>query len=652
MTTWLRLRSRQWARSIAIGALAALPATGAGAELPVDDAELLPFVGEAVVVGDRPRRVVREDPTGSATIVSADTYAGEAMGVADLAATAPGVAVNEYGGLGQLATASIRGSTANGVLVLLDGLPLDTAFGGGVDLASIPRAWIDRIEIVRGPEGAHYGQGSLGGVINVLTRRPRAGRWAAELTGSSFDGLAAAGDGALALGKATLFLSAAADRTGGAFPYDFQPTPTSPGPTIDSTRRNNAAWRAGSMAKLGAPVGSAWLDAVAQLSTGKRELPGWPYALTPGSWQADGRGILAARLSGEGPLPGLQLAARMALRGEWLDAKLGPSLTSQQMGSLGLAGDGRLAHPGGEARLGLEARGELAAASGFTGKRERGDLAASLSEDLLVAGERLRIAPAVRIERAGSFWGLSGKAGASCRIAGPVSLRASGGRTFRAPTEAELFLEAGLIQPNPALLPEEGLGGDAAIVVDAGPVYASVGGHATLYRDLIYYQLVSFGRLRPFNAGKVLVRGLELELAVPPIRRLLGLSASASYTLLETGILRGVEGVVGNELPHRARHRLYARLALAPGPLSLHAEAHFVGAQWADDRNLAPIPAATVWNAGGGVRLWRQPDVRLALELRNLLDVRSLLDGFGNPLPGRSVLVTLRAGSTDAQGSP
>ena len=42
----------------------------------------------------------------------------------------------------------------------------------------------------------------------------------------------------------------------------------------------------------------------------------------------------------------------------------------------------------------------------------------------------------------------------------------------------------------------------------------------------------------------------------------------------------GVEGVLGNELPHRARHRLYARLGLAPGPVELHGELHYVRRQY------------------------------------------------------------------------
>jgi vitamin B12 transporter len=653
MSTWLRLRSRQWARSIAMGAIAALPAFTAGAEPPVDEAEPLPFVGEAVVVGQRPRQLVIGDPTGAGTIVSADQFEGEVKGVAQLIATAPGVAVDDYGGLGQLATASIRGSTAAGVLVLLDGLPLNTAFGGAVDLSSIPRYWIDRIEIVRGAEGAHFGAGSLGGVVNVVTRRPPPGSWSAEGTAGSFGTWAGAADGAIALGPATLLLSGGGETTGGAFPYKWDPTPSDADPTrIESHRANNAAWRTGAMAKLALPVREARLDAVAQLSAGRRELPGWPYALTPHDWQEDGRAVLGASYSTPTALRGLVLAGRVSGRFDWLDARVGTSLPSQRSTAAGLSLEGRLAHAAGSLRIAAEAEGEETRADGITANPVRANLAMAASEDFLLFADRLRIAPALRVERSGTFDGLSAKLGASWLLAAPLTLRASAGRTFRAPSEAELHLQQGLVQPNPDLAPEIGMGGDGALVLNTGPVFASVGAHATLYRDLIYYQRVSMGRLRPFNAGKALVRGLEIELGSAPIRKLLGLSLSASYTYLQTEILRGMEGTLGNALPHRARHRLYARAALSPGPVDAHVEAHYVGAQWTDDRNLMPIPAALVWNTGVALWLRRDPAIRLALELRNARDDRTLQDGFGNPLPGRTVFVTASAGSPAGKGSP
>ena len=160
--------------------------------------------------------------------------------------------------------------------------------------------------------------------------------------------------------------------------------------------------------------------------------------------------------------------------------------------------------------------------------------------------------------------------------------------------------------------------------------------------------------MRPFNEAHAVARGLELELASAPFFGPAALSASAAYTWLATEILRGGPSTVGNELPHRAPRRLFARLSAAPGPLEVHGEAHYVAAQFGDVENSfgASIPAAVTLNAGLSVRVARAPELRLGLEAKNLLDDRSLQDGFGYPLPGRMILVTLRTSSQQETRTP
>src|SRR5262249_4296257 len=68
---------------------------------------------------------------------------------------------------------SLRGAGASGssrTLVLSDGLPLNDAFGGWVYWDRIPRAAIDRIEVVRGGSSDLYGSDALSGVINVISK--------------------------------------------------------------------------------------------------------------------------------------------------------------------------------------------------------------------------------------------------------------------------------------------------------------------------------------------------------------------------------------------------------------------------------------------------------------------------------------------------
>jgi outer membrane receptor protein involved in Fe transport len=68
---------------------------------------------------------------------------------------------------------SLRGAGATGAsrtLVMADGVPLNDAFGGWVYWDRVPRAAIDRVEVVRGGSSDLYGSDALSGVINLLTK--------------------------------------------------------------------------------------------------------------------------------------------------------------------------------------------------------------------------------------------------------------------------------------------------------------------------------------------------------------------------------------------------------------------------------------------------------------------------------------------------
>lgn len=80
----------------------------------------------------------------------------------------PGTNSGLYGGLGSMANFSIRGSSAEQVLFLLNGMPLNSALNGGYDLKKLS-VNIKRIEIVRGPASSLYGTNALAGVVNIIT---------------------------------------------------------------------------------------------------------------------------------------------------------------------------------------------------------------------------------------------------------------------------------------------------------------------------------------------------------------------------------------------------------------------------------------------------------------------------------------------------
>ncbi len=420
-------------------------------------------------------------------------------------------------------------------------------------------------------------------------------------------------------------------------------------------RENAAATRAGALARLSVPVLGGWLDTLLQASAGDRGLPGFASNPTPDDWQRDGRLLLAVHYF-RTTSAGLTLGGRMSGRLDRLEVRVGDPTPYDQRGvALGGAAELGVDHPGGRLSAQLSTELESIESQGLA-TTSRWSTGLAVGDDLLLLGARLRLAPALRLDAVGPFTGLSGKLGATWRLGPAWSLRASAGSTFRAPSLAELSYQQGLVMPNPGLTPESGLAADASLVADGRLGLATLGGHVTRYRDLILYLPTSMGRLKPFNEGQAFVAGLEAELATAPGLGPARATLSGAYTWLFTELLQGAPDVVGNQIPYRARHRLYARASSSPGPFELHVEAHYVSLRYSDRRNLEPIPATLAWNAGAALHLARSLGMSLHLEVRNLLDDRTLNDGLGNPLPSRLVLLTLRAGSphppSPTEGTP
>jgi outer membrane receptor protein involved in Fe transport len=70
---------------------------------------------------------------------------------------------------------SLRGIGPSGTsraLVLLDGVPINDPFGGWVYWDRIPLQGVEQVEVVRGGGSSAWGNYALGGVINIITRKP------------------------------------------------------------------------------------------------------------------------------------------------------------------------------------------------------------------------------------------------------------------------------------------------------------------------------------------------------------------------------------------------------------------------------------------------------------------------------------------------
>jgi outer membrane receptor protein involved in Fe transport len=111
------------------------------------------------------------------------------LSVAELLVGQPGVQVRRSGGLGQWSGASLRGAAPGQVAVFLDGVPLSRGSQAAVDLSVLPLDGLERVEVYRGVPPLALGSETLGGAINLVTRRGQGPQTAWASLGSGSFGL-------------------------------------------------------------------------------------------------------------------------------------------------------------------------------------------------------------------------------------------------------------------------------------------------------------------------------------------------------------------------------------------------------------------------------------------------------------------------------
>lgn len=599
-----------------------------------------------------------DSPTGFGSTLRRDALAGQHLRTEDLLLFAPGLTVRHRPGGSTLA---IRGASPDQTLIFLDGIRLNTAAGGGVDLQTLPLELVEEVTILRGNEGARYGAGAVGGVA-LLRSRDALGTSQVRLSAGSFDTYALSavvgGGGSELHGLAALSL----ERTSGAYPATFDSTPSS---GDDGTTReritNNDAERAALLLKGGARWGPVWLHGLTQGAVGERGLPGTLY-LRDTQRRAERR--LLAALAAEPWRPAVWawsggLAYRREETSVW-GARMG-SVISQPVVSgrdrpwqIEQGIEARTSvewDPGTFTRLRLEGSAEKEwMDSPYHGDPERDRLSVAVQDELYL-GESITLAPALRYDRVGAHEGLSSQLGVSYRPFTFLEFRANVGSSFRAPSLGELYLVAGPLQPNPDLRPERSRMVDGGMILRLPSTQVQVAAFLARTDDLISYEIVSGGRSKPFNFMDAEVVGGEVEAQTRPLR---WLGLTAGYGLARTKNLLDDPRFLGKELPYRPAHRVFGRVAASPDGWEGYVEGHHQSQQWTNRSNRVSLPAQTWFGVGAGRRLASSPwEVWLSAQADNVFDAH-LVDQLGFPRPGRAFHLTLRAslpGAASPRGS-
>lgn len=115
------------------------------------------------------RGTAADFPSALATdVVFWQDAAGSPSDFQDLITRAPGIGATGQNGIFE--TFSIRGSGANGILVLAGGMPLSAQRRAGIPVSFVEPSLLGEINITRGPATVHFGPGALGGAISIEPR--------------------------------------------------------------------------------------------------------------------------------------------------------------------------------------------------------------------------------------------------------------------------------------------------------------------------------------------------------------------------------------------------------------------------------------------------------------------------------------------------
>jgi len=129
---------------------------------------------EAVIVTATRTAQTVDDALSAVTIITRDDIERrQGQSVDDVLRGIAGLSITNNGGPGKASSMHLRGTEADHVLVLIDGVKIGSATLGTAAFQDIPLSQIDRIEVVRGPASSLYGSEAIGGVIQIFTKKGR-----------------------------------------------------------------------------------------------------------------------------------------------------------------------------------------------------------------------------------------------------------------------------------------------------------------------------------------------------------------------------------------------------------------------------------------------------------------------------------------------
>jgi len=594
----------------------------------------------------------------SVTVIDAATIAAHgAATISQAIELAPGVEVTDKGPEGSELSATIRGSTSNQVLVLVDGVRINDPLTGVADLSRLPLDDVERIEVLPGGSSSLYGGDAVGGVIDIITKKgPRPFSLSFE-NGSYMPQSRIAGFGfsqtkvdpslldlvdsqklsfawGPRIGSSDFRVAGSAENAGNDYTYVD---------ANDNERElQNAALLSGDLS-LGAsfplPDARLSIDSAGFLST--KGDPGSEIDPSLTATETDGSARASVSYNAE----------RFLIDALTLDAT-----AHAEYGSVDYVDTAVQANDGHHKSLTIG--GDLSqkafvddaltlvygtslswigASSNDLGSPTR--LTTSAFVEPAMTFGKLSLKPSLRYDYysdfspSAPFGGIGAALGTVYALAEGQSLKADLTRTYRAPTFDDLYWPASDgAEGNPSLVPETAYEVDLGYERERDAWHFSGTLFARYAQDVILWEPGSGGIWRPSNYGVAFYPGLELSAAAELAG---GLEISANYSYLRSFALDGGLTIADDKrLPFTPEHNLKGSLSETIGGTTWTISETYVSPRYLNTANVAMDPSYFVLDAIVRTRIGHAFSLYLAAD--NLLDESYMVvDGY--PMPGTEI---------------
>ncbi|MFP4533150.1 MAG: TonB-dependent receptor [Desulfobacterales bacterium] len=609
--------------------------------------------------------------------ITRDEFEGKMENLSEVIENQAGIQVRQSGGLGSFSTVSMRGASTDQVMVFMDGVPLNDASGGGVDLSNIALADVDSVEIYQGTSPINFGKSSIGGAVNIQTRRSTEG----------FTANALAGYGSFNTRKLSAFINHKPGKWDYLISADYMDSDndfeikndngTPDNPSDDRTEdRNNARFdQTNVLTRFGYDVTpDARVDLMNKWFTKDQGIPSWNNnPLTDTRFETE-RNISTLKVTLNDVTP---LHLNTSTQVDYLAKEeiyddsgghvgLGRQKSQYDTSRYGARFFAEWLTGRQSLRLTLDAQNETYEAKNKlsgdqTNDSERKSFSAGLQDTVFFFEDRLSVTPALRYAHyddeftsGNESWGLEAdqyertndhwmpQLGIKFQATGHTSLKSNLARYVREPSFYELFGDRGIFVGNPELAAEEGINFDIGLEYgrqDFGAWLNRISASTVYFYseidNLITRTYDSRGIGKAENISEAVINGVEARASIEFLEffRMLG-----QYTWQDTENHSPVRAFDGNQLPGEFEHSWLGRAEFNWQNLKLYAEYINESDMYYDTANMLEASTKREVNCGLSY-LWR--NWRMSLEANNLGD-EQYEDFNGYPLPGRSFFASIK----------